>query len=250
MSGHISGGAECIITERDSYMARLPKRKASSCAVVEAKICCPAVVLGKWIIVLLGVKFVVLGAKKLSFWGQKLHILSFFHRVKAHEVVSACGVSADVAQHHVSWAGSIAWHWLCLRFCAVFSWIQQVEDMLRDKDLLKLNLLQKITWQSPLHSWMGSISGLRQTVPFWDWVDQFWSSKQRRWKTWNLRLPDKAVATVHRLPCMDLANSGSWRGGKVQGEIWWRLWFRKPGKPLHSLCTGLVLNHPCKPRTV
>ena len=121
MSGHISGGAECIITERDSYMARLPKRKASSCAVVEAKICCPAVVLGKWIIVLLGVKFVVLGAKKLSFWGQKLHILSFFHRVKAHEVVSACGVSADVAQHHVSWTGSIAWHWLCLRFCADFA---------------------------------------------------------------------------------------------------------------------------------
>ena len=46
MSGHISGGAECIITEKDSYMTRLPKRKASSCAVVEAKICCPAVVLG------------------------------------------------------------------------------------------------------------------------------------------------------------------------------------------------------------
>jgi len=28
-------------------LARLPKREASSCAVVEAKICCPAVVLGK-----------------------------------------------------------------------------------------------------------------------------------------------------------------------------------------------------------
>lgn len=56
-------------------MARLPKWKASSCAVVEAKICCPAVVC-----------------------------------FKAHEVVSACGVSADVAQHHVSWTGSIARH--------------------------------------------------------------------------------------------------------------------------------------------
>ena len=40
--------------------------------------------------------------------------------------------------------------------------------------------------------------------------------KKKRWTTWNFRLPDKAVATVHTLPCMVLANSGSWRGGKVQ----------------------------------
>ena len=68
MSGHISGGAECIITERDSYMARLPKRKASSCAVVEAKICCPAVVLGGQIILLLKIECVLLGTN-MSFLG-------------------------------------------------------------------------------------------------------------------------------------------------------------------------------------
>ena len=186
----------------------------------------------------------------MPFWGQKLHILSFFHRVKAHEVVSACWVSADVAHHHVSWAGSIARHWLCLRFCADFA----------ESNKLKTCYVIRISWNwtccknSPgsrhyTLGWVPSLDSGKQCHSRIELIN-FDPQKKKRWTTWNLRLPDKAVATVHRLPCMDLANSGSWRGGKVQGEIWWRLWFRRPGKPLHSLCTGLVLNHPCKPRTV
>ena len=140
----------------------------------------------------------------------------FVYCFKAHEVVSACGVSANVAQHHVSWTGSIARHWLCLWFCAV----------LAESNKLKTCYVIWISWNTTCCKnspgsrhytlgWVPSLDSGKQSHSRIQLM-HVWSMKKKRWKTWNLRLPDKAEATVHRLPCMVLANSGSWRGGKVQ----------------------------------